>query len=250
MKNIGLVVLMLFILGLLVLANSQEKPEAKLEKLESEMFENVISEGMDSIGFVGIYITESDKGVVVDDIVPNGPAAKAGIKKGDLIIELAGKRVGDPEFLLNEIAKTKPFTKVNFKIQRKGKIITLVVVTTTRPKVLETHPSTTAGSLIDKIKKQIRGDRIHWGIKTCDIVPGLDEYFGIEEGVLIIKVSKGSFGHRLGLKPGDVIIGIDETAISDVKTFKNAIGEKGSGAKVTIRLLRHNQKFTISGKIE
>ena len=205
------------------------------------------AEAIDSIGFVGIYITETDtgEGVKVDDIIPNSPAAVSGIKKGDIIIEFNDKRVSDPEFLFGEIAKTKPGEKVLFKIRRKGKIINITVKTTVRPKEQKTPAA--SGGLINKIEKTIRSDKNYLGIKTCDIVPGLDEYFGTEEGVLIIEVIKGGFADRVGLKPGDVILGIDETDTPDIKTLKDVIRKKEPGMKLTINLIRHKRRFTISG---
>jgi C-terminal processing protease CtpA/Prc len=65
--------------------------------------------------------------------------------------------------------------------------------------------------------------------------------------VLIIEVIKGGFADRVGLKPGDVILGIDETDTPDIKTLKDVIRKKEPGMKLTINLIRHKRRFTISG---
>lgn len=211
-------------------------------------FEPAQSEVIDSTPFVGIYITENEtgEGAKVSDVIPNGPAARAGIKRGDIIIELTGKKITDVEFLLAEISKTKPGQKLNFKIRRKGKIIPITVETVSRPKsIVEERP----GGLINKIVETLRGGRNYLGIKGCDIIPGLDEYFGTETGVLIIQTIKDGFAEKVGLKPGDVIIALDETLVSDVKTLNDLLKQKTPGSTITLKLLRHQKTMVIKGTI-
>jgi S1-C subfamily serine protease len=250
--------LLVIVLGLVTLGNCQEKSKEEetkgkiqKEQVESESVKAItaIPSEIDSTGFVGIYITETEtgEGTQVDDVVPDGPAAKAGIKKGDIIIELDGKKITDEEFVLKEIAKTKPAQKVNFKIKRKGKTIQITLETTTRPK--STAEETPIG-LINKIEQTLRGDKNNLGIKTVDIVPGLDEYFNVESGALIIEVMANSLSDKLGIKPGDVIVGIDETNVSDSRTLKSIMKKKQSGATITIKLMRHKKTMMVKGILE
>ena len=249
--------LLVIVLGLVTLGDCQEKSKEEIkgkiqkDQVESESVKSItaIPEENDSTGFVGIYITENEngEGAKVDDVVPDGPAAKAGIKKGDMIIELEGKKVTDSEFLLKEIAKTKMGQKVNFKIKRKGKTIQITVETTTRPK--STAEETPIG-LINKIEQKLLGDKNYLGIKTVDIVPGLDEYFNVESGALIIEVMTNSLAEKLGIKPGDVIVGIDETNVSDSHILKSIMKKKQAGATITIKLIRHTKTMMVKGILE
>jgi S1-C subfamily serine protease len=253
-----IVPLLVSVLGLVTLGNCQEKSneeenkgkiQNKQEESDSVNPTTTLAAEMDSTGFVGIYITENEngEGSRVDDVVPDGPAANAGIKKGDIIIELEGKKIPDEEFLLKEIGQTKPGQKVNFKIKRKEKIIQITVETTTRPK--STAEETPAG-LIKKIGEKLRGDKNYLGIKTVDIMPGLDEYFNVESGALIIEVMKNSLAEKLGIKPGDVIVGIDETNVPDSRTLRSIMEKKQIGTTVTIKLIRHTKTMMIKGILE
>lgn len=253
-----IVTLLVSVLGLVTQGNCQEKSteeeikgKIQKEQVESESVKSIteIPTEMDSTGFVGIYITETEngEGTKVDDLVPDGSAAKAGIKKGDIIIELDGKKITDEEFVLKEIAKTKLGQKVNFKIKRKGKTIQITVVTTTRPKSVAEETSI---GLINKIEQTIRGAKNYLGIKTVDIVPGLDEYFNVESGALIIEAMANSFADKLGIKPGDVIVGIDETNVPDSRTLKRIMKKKQLGATITIKLIRHTKTMIIKGILE
>ncbi|MEO0115574.1 MAG: PDZ domain-containing protein [candidate division WOR-3 bacterium] len=237
-----LLIIINLIFGYLALNPGYGQEKATIE--EASGVEQETTETTDSVGFIGIYITENEtgSGVKVDEVIPDCPAAKAGIKKGDIIIEVGGKKVLDEEFLLQEIAKTKPGQKVNFKINRRGKIISVSVETTIRPK--PTKESQTTG-LIDKIAKTLRGHKDYLGIKICDIVAGLDEYFGVEDGVLILEVFKNSLAEKIGLRPGDVIIGIDDSNIPDCKTLKNTLSRKEPNVPIAIKLIRHKKPMTV-----
>lgn len=251
--------LLILVLGLFALGNCQgkskeeEEIKGKIQKEQEEServkFKTSIPEEIGSTGFVGIYITETETGVgaMVGDLVPDGPSAKAGIKKGDIITELEGKKVPDVEFLLKEIAKTKLEQQINFKIKRKGKTIHIIVKTTARPKsIAEEVPA----GLIKKIGQMLHGDKNYLGIKTVDIVPGLDEYFNVESGALIIEVMTNSLAEKLEIKPGDVINGIDGVNVSDSRTLKNIMKKKKSGATITINLIRHKKTMMVKGILE
>lgn len=127
-----IVTLLVSVLGLVTQGNCQEKSteeeikgKIQKEQVESESVKSIteIPTEMDSTGFVGIYITETEngEGTKVDDLVPDGSAAKAGIKKGDIIIELDGKKITDEEFGPKEIAKTKLYRKLISKSNGKEK---------------------------------------------------------------------------------------------------------------------------------
>src|SRR4029079_11620196 len=67
------------------------------------------------------------EGALVSDVSPNGPASKAGLAEGDLIVEFAGKNVTDSRHLKLQVAETKPGESVPLKILRRGETKTLHV---------------------------------------------------------------------------------------------------------------------------
>lgn len=246
--------LLLLVFGLSALGYCQEKPEEEvkekaqkaLEELDKEKFKTEIPEEIEPAGFLGIFINspQVDSGAEVDDIVPGSPAAKAGIKKGDIILEINEEKVTDEAFLVNSISKIKPGGSVSLKIRRNSKTIVLTMQTTTRP---ESPLETTRESWITKLERFLGISKNYLGIKTCDIVPGLDEYFGIEEGALITEVFENSRSEKLGIKPGDVISAIDETKITDSHALRNIMRKKSIGSMITIKLIRHKKTVTIKG---
>lgn len=59
-----------------------------------------------------------------------------------------------------------------------------------------------------------------------------------------------SFADKLGIKPGDVIVGIDETNVPDSRTLKRIMKKKQLGATITIKLIRHTKTMIIKGILE
>ncbi|MDH5684222.1 MAG: PDZ domain-containing protein [candidate division WOR-3 bacterium] len=245
---------LILIFGLLVAGyceskNEEEKNEKIQQELERTKFKTETTEVIEPPGFLGIYVTspQDGKGAKVDDIVPEGPADKAGIKKGDVILEINGEKVADEEFLVKTVRKIKPGENVILKIQSKGKIVSDTLQATVRPaSSVEFSPE----GWLNKIRRTFGFSKNYLGVKTCDIVPGLDEYFGVEKGALIIEVLEASLGERLGLKPGDVIIGIDEKVVPDCRTLQNIMRKKVPGSLVTIKAIRHQKTTTIKGILE
>lgn len=253
-QPIFVIPLLLFVFGLFTIGYCQEKPEEEvkekvqkgLEELDRSKFKTEIPEEIAPAGFLGIFITspQVDSGAEVDDIVPGSPAAKAGIKKGDIILEINGQKVIDEEFLVNSITKTKVGDKVNLKIRRNGKVITFTLQPVTRPDSLF-EPITE--SWINKIERTLGFSKNYLGIKTCNIVPGLDEYFGVEEGALILEVFEESCAEKFSIKPGDVIVGIDEQKITDCQNLRNIMRKKRIGSLIMIKLIRHQKTMMIKG---
>jgi serine protease Do len=79
------------------------------------------------------------QGILVSDVSENSPAAEAGMKRGDIILEFDGKKVNDPVHLRHEVAHSEPGKKVPVKIWRKGKEMVLHVTIEELPKEVATR---------------------------------------------------------------------------------------------------------------
>jgi S1-C subfamily serine protease len=87
-------------------------------------------------GYLGIRISAdlSAKAIHISDVEKGGPAAKAGLKDGDLITHLGGDPVGEVQEFIQTIGDTKPGTKITLKIQRNGKAEEIAVTIGKRPR--------------------------------------------------------------------------------------------------------------------
>jgi len=172
-------------------------------------------------GWLGVYIqpltpdvaeklgATGNRGALVSDVTKDGPAAKAGIRSGDVIVAFNGKDVKDERDLPAMVAVTKPGTKVDVKVIRDGKEQTIPVT------IAEMAPEGAAQAGTPDLSKGV-------GLTVQDITPDLAKRFGIEntKGVLVSSVDDGSPADDAGIQPGDIIRQIDQKPVSNVEQFQ------------------------------
>jgi len=84
-------------------------------------------------GFLGVGLERDDQGPKISQVDPNGPAAKAGIKTGDIILTVAGKKVANPDQLVKLIQSYKPGDQVTMKVKREEEEVELKARLDKRP---------------------------------------------------------------------------------------------------------------------
>jgi S1-C subfamily serine protease len=83
--------------------------------------------------YLGVATTEGTGGAVVRQATAGGPAARAGIRAGDLIVAVAGERIRDPDDVAAAIQERRPGESVEIEVRRDGELRTLDVELTARP---------------------------------------------------------------------------------------------------------------------
>lgn len=160
-------------------------------------------------------------GAVITQVNPDSAADKAGLKTGDIVIELNGKPVDDASDVRNVIGLLRIGQRVEMKVLRDNKTKTLVAVVS-EPK--------TAKKEGRALHKKLQG--AHFG----NIQEG-SRLYGRIEGVLVLKIEKGSPAARAGIRKGDVITSANRKKIKSLADFKAAI--KGS-RKLLLNIQRGN----------
>jgi hypothetical protein len=89
------------------------------------------------------------------------------------------------------------------------------------------------------------GSRAIAGAELMELNPGLGEYFGADEGVLVARVPGNTPAARAGLLAGDVIVAVNGRAVDDVSSLRRQISRLGSGEPIRLEILRKNQRRTI-----
>ena len=114
--------------------------------MAKSIMEQIVATGTVTRGWIGVEIQEitpelaesfklpKSQGAIIAGVMRNGPADKAGIKPGDVLVEIAGKPVSDSAGMLNLIAQLKPGETANLKLVRAGKNVEAAVTIGTRPK--------------------------------------------------------------------------------------------------------------------
>jgi S1-C subfamily serine protease len=163
-----------------------------------------------------------------------GPADKAGIQPGDVITSVNKKSVRNESEAINAIGLMQPGNAANITIVRNGK--TKDVVT----KIGE-YP----GDESEARAKVMTKDEGAFGLALQKLTPEKRQQFNLDskQGLLISDVAQGSEAERVGLQPGDLIMAVNNKAISDIAGFKNLV--KQSGARVLLRVERAGQYFFV-----
>ncbi len=179
------------------------------------------------------------KGALVGDVIPEGPAAKAGIKRGDVIVKFNGQEVSSMEQLPKIVARTTPNTDVNVEVVRDGEPMTLNV----RIAILK-----------DGEQKVARGETAEdpLGMQGQDITPELAQSLNLdsEEGVLVSDVTAGLSAAEAGIKRGDVITEIDRKPISNMVQYNRSLGAIKKGRTVLFLIRRGGSTIYIAVKIK
>lgn len=152
------------------------------------------------------------KGVLVDRVAPDGPAAKAGIAPADVILSFGGEEVNTPRLLADKIEKTKVGTEVTLKINRRGAEMDKTLVVAKR----EFTGATEAA--LDP-----RGWR---GLCVEDLTEEKAKQLGVEagkKGVLVSKVEPGSAAAEAGLHPGHVVYEVQFKPVETMDAFTKIV---------------------------
>lgn len=208
---------------------------------------------------------KEEAGVEVTRVDEDSPAAKAGVQRGDVILEYNGQRVDGIEQLQRLIRETPAGRSVKLAIVRNGATQTLTAVVGSRrshakeffgpdaielPEIrnLQQELAELERNGMPKMMTSTRNARL--GIEAESLGPQLAEYFGVKEGVLVRSVSKGSAAERAGIKAGDVIVQVDKTKVANAGEISSAVRAARSSAAFPIDLKRDHKDLTVTVSIE
>lgn len=159
-------------------------------------------------------------GALVTRVLPGRSAAEAGVKAGDVVIEVDGKAIVKAQDLPFYIGQMPAGEEVELTIVRNGDEETIKVT-------LGDANGQTASTGKEKI-----------GIAVSGLSPDLTEATGIESGVIISDVERGSPAARAGLQPGDIIQKLHRTAVRNVQDFQSAARSLPDSGKVAVLIVR------------
>ena len=199
---------------------------------------------------------KEERGVEVKNVDDDSPAAKAGVKVGDVILDYNGQRVEGVEQFVRLVRETPVGRQVKLLISRDGATQTLTATIGSRPagmvmfngdefkfRMPEIH--------IPDVPRVVTSIQSHsLGVESETLNSQLAEFFGVKEGVLVRAVIKGSAAEKAGLKAGDVITKIGDTRVANPRDISNALRGMGSGKAFPVTIMRDHKETTITAMIE
>jgi len=206
-------------------------------QLAKSVLEQLKDKGKVTRGWLGVYIQRltpdvaeklgvpGKRGALVSDVTKDGPAEKAGIKSGDVILAFNGKEIKDEHELPAAVASTQPGKKVDVKVVRDGKEVVIPVTIAE----MEGDPGKRGGA--PDLSREL-------GLTVQDITPELAQRFEIEntKGVLVTAVEGGSPAEDAGFQEGDIVRQINRQPVPNVAEFAQLV-KKVRGDKTVLFLV-------------
>jgi len=220
-------------IGLAVASNLAKNIMLHLEK-----------DGVVHRGYLGVQVKDVDnaelaqrlglkdaQGVIVASAFENSPAAKAGLKDGDVIVSIGGKAIKDGKELQTAVTDLPLNKPTEVSILRDGKSKTLQVTIEEQPKEFGTVLASTPRPA-EQPEEAISVGKL--GVEVTDLTPELAESLGYRhnpKGVLVSKVKSDSVAFEGGLRRGMVVTKVEKKPVANAKAFRDAVAsaslEKG-----------------------
>ena len=180
---------------------------------------------------------KDEKGALVADVTKGGPAEKAGIERGDVIIAFDGKEINEMRDLPFVVAATQVDKKVDVEVIRKGKKKRLEVKIGELKEDQETEPLEEAPPRM--------------GMSVEELTPELAENLGLTErsGIVVVQVEDDSPAAAAGLRPGDVILEIDQNPVQNLDDFNARIEKYQKGDTVLLLAKRRGATVFLTLKV-
>ena len=223
--------------------------------IPSSVVKNVVSqlkkEGKVTRGWLGVTIQDVDKnlaesfglerprGALISQLAAEGPAEKAGLRAGDIVLKLDGKEIQTSSDLPHVVGLIAPETKVDVELIREGRELVLVLQV----------GGLAADEELSLLSKGLDKYDSLLGLKVENSKEIDRDRYGIIGGVTVLEVDPRSISAEAGIIPGDVITLVGSAPISGTASFKEAVKRLQPGRSVPIRLIRRDSHMFIGIKI-
>ncbi|MCS7239897.1 MAG: Do family serine endopeptidase [Candidatus Bipolaricaulota bacterium] len=197
----------------------------------------IVEKGRVTRAWLGVYLQDVipgmerqlgvREGALVTEVVANSPAAKAGIKSGDVIIAVDGERIKDSNDLQMAIMYRRPGERVSLTLVRDKRTMTVGVVLEERPAESAMAPSPSQGV-------------VKFGLTVQDLTAELRSRYGITQsaGVVVVAVESGSRAYWGGVQVGDLIVEVNRQSVASTSDWNRIVSQLSEQDEVLLTVIR------------
>jgi serine protease Do len=208
--------------------------------MAKKIYAELLNKGKVSRGWLGVSIqpltpelaksfgAKTDKGILISDVVPDSPAAKAGLQPGDILTEFEGKKVEAPGDLQRAVGLANPGTGAKVKVWREQGEKTLELKIGEAPDEREARVPSRGGT------------RSSLGLEVRPVTPEMARQLNLRttEGVVVARVDEGGAAAEAGVQRGDVIREINRQKVRALTDFERLTKDVKDGDRLTLLLQR------------
>jgi len=204
------------------------------------------SKGKVSRGWMGVSVQDitedmarslqlkERRGAIISEVFKGDPAERAGIRAGDVVTEINGRKIKDTHDLLLSIASFHVGDKVSIKVIRDGREMTFQVTVVER----KDQPEVAAKG----------GTYEQFGLAVENVTPEIARYLGIPKntGIIVVRVQNGSPADEVGIQPQDIILQVNKVKITSVKEFVREVSKKANKGNIMLLIKRGQATFFVA----
>ena len=184
------------------------------------------------------YKLSKPEGSLITQVAPNSPAARAGLRAGDVILKYNGTPISRTSELLNYLNRSVPNQSIQLEVLRddKRRNITATVSTAPDDTPAKNNPDTAAKGPV-------------LGVSIRDLSVAEQRQLDIKGGVLIQEVRRGGSAAQARIMPGDVIVQLNNTTIQNANQFVETVSTLKQGTVARVVIIRQGQRAIIGMRI-
>ena len=239
-------------------------------------------------GYLGVSVDDGkERGAEVEDVVDDGPAAKAGLKTGDVLVAFDGEAVRSAAHLSRLVRETPAGRTVEVAFLRGGSRQQAQVTLGEQRRVGMIGPGDLHIEGLDRLRdlgdlaipeppeppaapdvpeppdvprppraprlpmlSDMFGLRPRLGVQVVDLSEQLARYFKVEEGVLVSSVTAGSAAEKAGLRAGDIILKVDGERVGSSRELVRNVGRTDGAREVTLQVQRDGHPMDVRVRLE
>ncbi|MHB1844424.1 MAG: Do family serine endopeptidase [Deltaproteobacteria bacterium] len=194
---------------------------------------------------------ESTNGALIADVMRDGPAARGGLKRGDIVVSLDGKSIKTPAELTRAVAALGPGSVASLAVIRDGGRRDVSVKIGRRPEEGPGEGPPQEGQAAPGADEETKPDAL--GLSVRRLEPEAAAAMGMPQdiaGVLVSRVAEGSPAADAGIEVGDVIVEVNRRPIRSLKDYRVALEKTRAGELARLRVQRKQASIFFAVKLK